>query len=251
LGVTLWVYIDFKPRCLVADGARWGAIYTMSRPLPDAVLEQAEMVLVDQGFSAARRGVADGELWRWYIRAVVRAQVKAPGVPVIAVVPDVFGSMERTLRRWEWWARRLQQIGAIPALVLQEPHRVDEWEKTQAYRDAEVVAIPAHYLPDGRKCAHAAEECALAVRRVARRAYGDGKWPHLLGPKKRTLKLLLDMLGREVKSFDGMAYRMASSDRVRIRSAPGERGRWMVAPGLEEDYLEAWLAGLLPVRRVC
>jgi len=110
--MTLVIYIDFVPRHLPEDVAKelrrrgWelGCLYTRSRAVPKEGLRRCGRVLVDQGLRAARNGVPEGELWSWYARAVALARAVAPSADVKAVVPDAFGSLERTLQLWERWA---------------------------------------------------------------------------------------------------------------------------------------------------
>jgi len=252
-----FIYLDFIPKSVVVEDVevKWRCVYTRSKPLPERVLRECEGVLVDQGVESARTGVGDVELWNWYTRAVRRIEELAPRhVDLRVVVPDVFGNMEKTVERWERWASRIARLGrdveVTPVLALQEPNKIDRWVKTGAYKDAEMVAIPMRFLPSGERCASRPRLCAEYAAKAAAVVALDGKWPHLFGPGKASLRHLLPMLGREVKSMDGMAYRLAASKEVRIRKRPGGPGGWMVVRGLEEDYLVAWLRGIFKVRRV-
>jgi len=245
--MTLVVYIDFIPT-LAVGGVEWGCLYTRARQLPENTLRHCKYVLIDQGIAAARRGLSEGELWAFYARAVARTRALNPQADVKAVAPDVFGSLERTLQLWERWAPRIERLGAVPVLVLQEPRRIAEWAKTRAYRDAAAVAVPTRFFPTGERCAHAPRACAEIVATATDVvALTDKKWLHLLGPPKRVLRLLRPLLGRTIRSIDGMGYRLATSKEVRVKKRPGGKGGYMVEPGLEETFLRAWLKDVFPL----
>jgi len=242
--MTLIIYIDFLPS-LTVEGVEWGCLYTRTKPLPEATPRQCNYVLVDQGLAAARRGASEGELWNFYARAVRRIRAIAPKADVKAVAPDAFGSMEKTLQLWEKWSTWIEKMGATPVLVLQEPRRIREWVKTRVYRDAAAVAVPSRFLDARTKCASEPRLCAEVVATVADVAGAmDGKWLHLLGPPKRVLRLLRPLLGRYIRSIDGVGYRLAASKDVRVRMEPGGPGGYMVARGREEEFLKAWLSGV-------
>jgi len=242
--MTLVIYIDFIPTLRV-ENIEWGCLHSMARPLPTSTLRRCKYVLIDQGITAARRGASEGELWWWYTHAVSTAKAVNPQADVKAVAPDSFGSMEKTIELWEKWAPRLERLGATPVLVLQEPRRVDAWIRTKAYRETQAVAIPSRFMDSHTKCVESPLVCAGIISTIARIAKGDGKWIHLLGAtSKRLLKALRPLLGRDVNSIDSLGYRLASSKDVRVRLEPGGPGGYMVMPGMEEDYLEAWMRGV-------
>jgi len=224
-------------------GWELGCLYSLANGMSPGELKKCRYVLIDQGIAAAKRGLSDAELWRWYTRAVKRVKAAAPEADVKAVAPDVFGSLERTAERWEKWAPLIEKMGATPLLVLQEPKRIDRWIKTKAYRDARAVAIPARELGDV-KCSRRPRLCAEVIAAVADVAE-DKEWMHLLGAGLGVLGILAPLLGRKIHSFDTTAYRMAVSDEVRIRKMPDEPGLWMVTRGLEREFFIPWLRRLL------
>jgi len=242
--MTLVIYIDFIPSLRV-ENVEWGCLHSIARPLPTSTLRKCRYVLIDQGITAARRGLSEGELWWWYTRSISTTRAVNPATDVKAVAPDVFPSMDKTLQLWEKWSPRIERLGAVPVLVLQEPRRTDAWIRTKAYRDATAVAAPSRLMDSHTKCAESPLVCAGIISVIARIARGDGKWTHLLGAtSKRLLKALRSLLGRDINSIDSLGYRLASSKDVRVRLEPGGPGGYMVVPGMEEEFLEAWLGGV-------
>jgi len=207
-------------------------------------VRRCRYVLVDQGITAARRGASEGELWWWYTRAISTAHAVNPQADVKAVAPDVFSSVEKTVELWERWAPRIERLGAAPVLVLQEPRRIGEWIRTGAYKDAHTVAVPSRFMDGHVKCAESPRLCVGVIATVADIVATDKKWLHLLGPPKRVLRLLRPLLGRTIRSIDGLGYRLAASKDVRVRVEPGGPGGYMVAAGREEEFLMAWLRGV-------
>jgi len=240
--MTLVIYIDFIPT-LKVENIEWGCLHSIARPLPTSTLRKCRYVLIDQGITAARRGLSEGELWWWYTRSISTTRAVNPQADVKAVAPDVFPSMDKTLQLWEKWSPRIEKLGAMPVLVLQEPRRVDAWIRTRAYRDATAVAVPSRLLDSHSKCAHVPRLCAEIIATVTDVA-ADRKWLHLLGPPKRVLHLLRPLLGRAIRSIDSLGYRLASSKDVRVRLETGDPCGYMVTAGREEEFLEAWLGGV-------
>jgi len=252
--MTLTIYIDFVPKTLPEDVAkelerrRWelGCLHTRSRPMPKEELKRCTRVLVDQGLKAARNGVPEGELWSWYARAIGAA--KAAGVgEIYAVVPDVYNDMWGTVERWHKWAHRLEKLGAVPVLVLQQPRRMLDWVKHVAFQRAEVVAVPARRIGDV-DCARHPLLCAQVVSLAAVAAAEAKKKVHALGLALEEARALEPLLGHTIHSFDTTAYRMAVSKRIRVRKRPGGPGGFMVEPGMEVEYLAEWLRSLLGQR---
>jgi len=249
--MTLTIYIDFVPRHLPEDvatelkrrGWEFGCLYTRSRAVPKEGLRRCGRVLVDQGLAAARNGVPEGELWTFYARAIGAA--KAAGVgEIYAVVPDRFNDMWGTVELWHRWAHRLERLGAVPVLVLQQPRRMLDWVKHATFQRAEVVAVPARRIGDV-DCAKRPLLCAQIVSMAAVAAARAKKKVHALGLALEEARRLEPLLGRAIHSFDTTAYRMAVSKRVRVHKRPGGPGGFMVEPGMEETYLAEWLRRLL------
>jgi len=162
---------------------------------------------------------------------------------VLAIAPDVFDDMFGTVERWHKWAPRIERLGATPVLVLQQPRRVLDWVKHAAFRDAEVVAIPARRIGDV-DCARRPLLCAQIVSLAATAAAEAGKRVHALGLALKEARRLEPLLGHAIHSFDTTAYRMAVSKRVRVHKRPGGPGGYLVEPGLEGEFLAAWLSGV-------
>jgi len=242
--IIMYVDIGHEAQDLRLDGIEIGCIMTHTMTLCPQCIRRCRYILIDQGLTAAKRGLTDGELWSWYSRAIKAARAAAPDADIKAIVPDAFHDMEGTLKLWEKWHKRIESWGATPVLVLQEPRKIGQWVKTKAYRDAPAVATPARELGPV-KCSERPRLCADVIAVVADVVAGDGKWLHLLGAAFRVLKILRPRFGRDIHSFDTTSYRLAVSNDIRIRKAPDERGLWIAKPGMEKQFLAEWLTRLL------
>jgi len=245
--VVMYVDIGHEVQDLRLNGVEIGCIMTYAMSMCPSCIRRCRYILIDQGLGAAKRGLSDAELWSWYSRAIKAARTAAPDADVKAIVPDAFGSMEKTLMLWNKWSPWIEKWGATPVLVLQEPRRIGEWIKTKAYKDAPAVAAPAREL-GGVKCAQRPRLCADVIAVVADVVATDKKWLHLLGAALPVLKILKPRLGRDIRSFDTFSYRLAVSKDVRIRKTPDEPGLWIAKPGMERQFLEEWIKRLMEGR---
>jgi len=241
------VFIGFLPSFQV-DGVEWGCLYTSKHGISLSSLAKCRYVLIDQGIGAA---VRREDTFAWYIRALNRVKAVAPSAKIRVVVPDAFGDMETTRRLYWQFVKRMGRLldGVEKVLVLQQPQKVHLWVKTEEYRDADVVAVPAKMaaLEGGHVPCHKKPElCARLVKDVL---LNVDRPVHALGPAKR---VLLELKERgylwKLDSFDTLRYRMAPSKRARIKAEEGEPGKYMVVRGREELFLKEWLRGIFEIR---
>jgi len=237
------VFVGFLPSFQV-DGVEWGCLVTKRHKPPLSVLAKCRHVLIDQGVVAAMQRE---DTFAWYIKKLNTVRAVAPKAEVRVVVPDAYGDVDATRKLYRQFLKRMGRMldGVIKVLVLQRPQRVHLWIKTEEYKNADVVAVPSKLMPleGGSVACHKRPElCAMAIKDVLQNV---DKPVHALGPAKR---VLVELKEREhlwrLNSFDTLRYRLAPSNRVRIRAREGEPGKYMVEKGREEEFLREWLRGI-------
>jgi len=196
-------------------------------------------VLVDIGLRRALRGVDVNEYYMYVRRAVS----PYPRPARFAVVPDVFGDFDATLRMYLQYAQLFGRH-ARPLLAAQDfGRRLDDVAREAAARGLAYLALPMRRHPDAA-CARRPDLCAGRAEKALRRLCGRAAHIHLLGPALRSLRALLpalrdcERLGTAV-SFDTTAHHMAPNNAV--KAALG--GRWQAPNGeWAKMMLDAWLA---------
>ena len=196
-------------------------------------------ILVDIGLRRALNGV-DAHEYYMYVR---RAVSPYPQPARFAVVPDVFGDFDATLRAYLQYAPAFGKH-ARPLLVAQDfGRRLDDVVREAAARGLAYLALPMRRHPDAA-CARRPDLCAERAEKALRRLCGWAAHIHLLGPALRSLRALLpalrdcERLGTRI-SFDTTAHHMAPNRTV--KAALG--GTWQAPNGeWARRMLDAWLA---------
>jgi len=231
------VYVNTPVEGVYRDGVEFGCVTTYANPLTVDEFKKCRYVLVDQGLGAARRRLSDGEIQRFYARSIKAA--RAARSDVIAIVPDAFDDMLKTVELWHKWAPRIVAWGATPVLMLQQPRRIMDWARTQAFREARYVAIPSRWIGSIR-CATMPRLCAEIEGTVARIVAEMGKKVHIAGGTLPVLRLLRDLFDQAIHSFDTMAYRLAVNKKLKKKNG----GHYMATKAVELEYLLEWLNAL-------
>ena len=209
-----------------------GKLITLARP-DFHISPSQRYVLVDIGLAAARGAF----WWRDYLRLVgkvVRLNSLIHSVEEVAVVvPDVFWNYQKTVESYRKYAPVIKRYGVKLVFVAQEL-KAPELDKLDP--EPVIIALPAR-KHGNVICARQPSLCAKRLADAATHMRDLGFKVHLLGPPRRVLLQLTDMLGRQIRSFDTMSYRRAPSRRVRV-------GGYMATRQTACLYLKEWLRGI-------